>query len=85
MKKQLSQAEKTLKAFRLKKDKVETISILIDLLESNLGVSNNTIHNSDFLQLTIYDLASAIRNMKKHNLKIEVQRRKLFYDSITTN
>ncbi len=85
MKKQLSQAEKTLKAFRLKKDKVETISILIDLLESNLGVSNNTIFNSDFLQLAIYDLASAIRNMKKHNLEIEVQRRKLFYDSITTN
>jgi len=85
MKKQLSQAEKTLKAFRLKKDKVETISILIDLLESNLGVSNNTIFNSDCLQLAIYDLACAIRNMKKHNLEIEVQRRKLFYDSITTN
>ena len=85
MKKQLSQAEKTLKAFRLKKDKVETISILIDLLESNLGVSNNTIFNSDCLQLAIYDLASAIRNMKKHNLEIEVQRRKLFYDSITAN
>ncbi len=85
MKKQLSQAEKTLKAFRLKKDKVETISILIDLLESNLGVSNNTIFNSDCLQLAIYDLAGAIRNMKKHNLKIEVQRRKLFYDSITAN
>ncbi len=85
MKKQLSQAEKTLKAFRLKKDKVETISNLIDLLESNLGVSNNTIYNSDRLQLAIYDLAGAIKNMKKHNLEIEIQRRKLFYDSITAN
>ena len=83
--KQLSQAEKTLKAFRLKKDKVDTISNLVDLLENNLGVSNNSIDKSFLLQSAIYDLASAIRNMKKHNRKIEVQRRKLFYDSITTN
>jgi len=85
MKKQLSQAEKTLKAFRLKKDKVDMISNLVDLLDNNLGVSNNAIENSEWLQSSIYDLASAIRNMKKHNRKIEVQRRKLFYDSITTN
>ncbi len=85
MKKQLSQAEKTLKAFRLKKDKVDTISNLVDLLENNLGVTNNAIENSDWLQLAIHDLVSAIRNMKKHNRIIEVQRRKLFYDSITAN
>ena len=85
MKNQLSQAEKTIKAFRLKKHKVDTISNLVDLLDSNLGVSNKAIYNSDCLQLAIYDLASAIRNMKKHNHEIEVQRRKLFYDSITTN
>lgn len=85
MKKQISQAEKTLKAFRLKKDKVDTISDLIDLLENNLGVSNNSIDKSFLLQSAIYDIVSAIRKMKKHNRKIEVQRRKLFYDSITTN
>ena len=85
MKKQITQAEKTLKAFRLKKDKVDTISDLVDLLENNLGVSNDTIMKSYLLKSAIYDLASAIRNMKKHNRKIEVQRRKLFYDSITTN